>query len=128
MFIRKRKLTARGKKIKKAELKFKDEENGIVWKQTKKGVVNASIETDRLVKLVKAIKGVSYPIFLQSAYWKEIRAIILKRDNYTCVCGNKQNLQVHHKTYKHHFQEHKFLKDLITLCKVCHEKEHLDKL
>jgi len=66
----------------------------------------------------------SYSSFLKSAYWSKVRLTVLKRDNYTCICGEKKYLQVHHKTYKNHFNEHKHLEDLITLCRNCHKKEH----
>lgn len=67
----------------------------------------------------------SYKLFLKGNYWKETSAMILKRDNYSCVkCGSKKRLQVHHKTYEHHLDEKNNLQDLITLCHKCHKKEH----
>lgn len=66
---------------------------------------------------------------LKTTMWKKKRDIILKRDKYTCTkCRSKKCLHVHH-TY--------YLKDkmpwavpddcLVTLCEVCHEKEHIKK-
>jgi len=74
---------------------------------------------------IKKLKKLSYPEFLKSDYWKFVRNVVLKRDgNKCCECGSKQRLDVHHKTYKHHFAEHKNLNDLITLCRDCHKNEH----
>jgi len=67
----------------------------------------------------------SYQIFLKSKYWAYVRRKVLIRDKKTCVsCGRKSPLQVHHLTYKHHGMEHRFLKDLITVCKACHDAIH----
>ena len=74
--------------------------------------------------------------------WKQIRNIVLIRDNYTCQCCNRTqqeideyntkkgkkllSLVVHHKTYKNLFNEVETnYKDLITLCSPCHLQIHL---
>lgn len=79
----------------------------------------------------KTILQMSYSDFLSTPYWDGIRNYKLKRAKYCCqLCGNKGILNVHHKTYKNHGKEHlKSVadKDLIVLCKDCHEKFH-DKL
>lgn len=66
-----------------------------------------------------------YSEFLNSNYWKSVKANVLVRDNNSCVnCNSKKRLEVHHKTYKNHGKEHLRLEDLITLCRDCHELEH----
>lgn len=66
-----------------------------------------------------------YHEFLQSDYWKYVRAQIIERDNNCCQeCGTKYNLQVHHLTYENHGYEHEHPEDLITLCRGCHEEAH----
>lgn len=66
-----------------------------------------------------------YKAFLKTKYWYSVRKEVLIRDNFTCTkCGSKKKLEVHHKTYKHHHQEHKHLNDLITLCSKCHTALH----
>ena len=73
---------------------------------------------------VEILTGLNYVDFLKTKYWQRIRKQILKRDNDTCQkCGSHVNLHVHHLTYKHHLIEHRFLGDMITLCKSCHEKQ-----
>ena len=74
--------------------------------------------------------------------WKQIRDIVLIRDNFTCQCCNRTqqeideyntkkgkkllSLVVHHKTYKNLFNEVETnYKDLITLCSPCHKQIHL---
>lgn len=71
------------------------------------------------------LKGQSYAVFLASKYWCVVRAMVLKRDDYKCViCKSKDRLEVHHDTYKNHFNEHRNLKDLMTLCRLCHKEHH----
>jgi 5-methylcytosine-specific restriction endonuclease McrA len=70
----------------------------------------------------------TYQQFLQSAYWKDVRLQVLKRDGYRCQeCGRRQRLQVHHLTYRHHGKEGRYLQDLVTLCKNCHRSHHVKK-
>jgi len=68
---------------------------------------------------------VNYTAFLKTKYWMGVRQLVITRDGNKCTrCDNTKRLQAHHLTYKNHFNEHKHLEDLITLCKSCHEKEH----
>lgn len=71
------------------------------------------------------LKKLSYPDFLRSKYWAHVRKLVLKRDNNKCViCKSDTFLQIHHDTYKHHFNELKHLGDLMTLCRKCHKEHH----
>lgn len=75
--------------------------------------------------IITKAESLSYPLFLKGKYWKWVRKKVLRRDGYKCTrCPSKKALQVHHLTYKHHLNEHLYLGDLVTLCKVCHKKEH----
>ena len=70
-----------------------------------------------------------YAKYLRSSKWCKTRTKALLRDKHECRhCGSKVQLEVHHITYKRIYKEK--LKDLITLCKSCHMKEHarLNKL
>jgi 5-methylcytosine-specific restriction endonuclease McrA len=59
--------------------------------------------------------------------WKEVRKIVLKRDNYTCrQCGIKVhsgNARIHHLSYYDYFNPD----NLITLCSECHTECHSKK-
>ena len=66
-----------------------------------------------------------YKLFLQSEYWNHVRQLVLVRDGYRCkLCHSQKKLHIHHKTYKNHFNEHKNLQDLVTLCEKCHKIIH----
>lgn len=72
--------------------------------------------------------------FYKSNAWKQKRKEILIRDNYECQRCKAQGKYtkatvVHHKK---HYQEHKELglvdSNLISLCDICHNLEHPEKL
>lgn len=64
--------------------------------------------------------------FRSSQQWKNKRAEILLRDNNQCkICGNKNNLQVHHIYSLDNYPEMKLENsNLITLCNSCHHDVH----
>lgn len=69
--------------------------------------------------------NVQYYQYLHSEKWAGIKQRVRERDENNCqICGRNYNLQVHHKTYDHIFQEENHLSDLILLCRSCHEDEH----
>jgi len=78
-----------------------------------------------------AVRSMNYHDFLKTPYWDGVRSYKLERAKYRCeLCNGEGILNVHHKTYEHHGLEHLRTvadKDLIVLCKDCHEKFH-DKL
>lgn len=82
-------------------------------------------------EIKETVLEMDYYDFLKTPYWDGIRNYKLKRAKYCCeLCGGKGVLNVHHKTYENHGREHIRIiadKDLIVLCKDCHEKFH-DKL
>lgn len=66
---------------------------------------------------------IKYKRYLKSSRWKAKRWIVLQRDNFICSkCKRKHRLQIHHLTYKNVF--HEPLRDLVTLCRLCHKKQH----
>lgn len=80
---------------------------------------------DKFWYLQHEANGLIYKDFLKSKYWLKIRQIVLKKAHYKClICKGKQDLQVHHNSYKHHFAEHKHLNDLDILCRNCHKEYH----
>jgi len=76
---------------------------------------------------VKCYDGVNrlmtYHEYIQCPEWKAKRADVLERDGFKCQqCSSTYMHNVHHKTYARLGNES--LDDLITLCQVCHRKEH----
>lgn len=66
----------------------------------------------------------AYLIYLNSPEWKAKREQILKRRGNKCrACKSTENLHLHHITYARLGFE--LPKDLVILCKICHEKVHL---
>lgn len=86
------------------------------------------IPQEKKKKDQKSKEYLEYQRYIRSREFKEIRKLVLERDNYECqICkadGNKRRLTVHHKTYDHLFNEKEHLDDLITLCNVCHSAIH----
>ena len=69
----------------------------------------------------------SYQEYLLSPHWKSIRKVALRSAGYRCkICGSAKNLQVHHITYEHLWQETD--DDLLVVCKHCHEFLHSSDL
>ena len=69
-----------------------------------------------------------YDFLLRDKRWIKKRKFILKRDKYQCtVCGNKNNLCVHHTFYyKPEVAPWCYPNDsLLTLCKPCHYNHHI---
>ena len=66
----------------------------------------------------------SYNAYLKSEHWQDVRkrywASKLLKECY--VCGRKDHLQLHHRTYKRVGCE--FLRDLLPLCGDCHKGVH----
>ena len=75
-------------------------------------------------KRIEELRKMSYKKYLQTPEWKEIRLKKLKSAYFRCELCNKSGsaLRVHHRTYERRGNE--WLKDLIVLCKKCHEKFH----
>ncbi len=59
--------------------------------------------------------------------WQKMRLLVLRRDNFTCVrCDDQHSqLHVHHLKYSSGYIWEVPMKNLETLCKECHDKEHL---
>jgi 5-methylcytosine-specific restriction endonuclease McrA len=68
----------------------------------------------------------NYKNQLLTKNWKQKRLIILKRDNFKCKkCNSTNNLHVHHLVYEKNLKAWEAKNEnLITLCNICHAKEH----
>jgi len=71
----------------------------------------------------------TYKEQLKTKKWKRTRKRILKRDKNKCTkCNNKDKLQIHHTYYRYEHLAWEYPDTcLITLCGLCHEKEHKEK-
>lgn len=95
---------------------------GVSPAQKRYEMYNAYCDWD---KIKEYICDMDYSDFLQTPYWKAIAESVRKYHNYTCqICNGTEGLSVHHKTYDHHGDELHHMKDLVCLCKDCHEKFH----
>ena len=70
--------------------------------------------------------NITYNQYLKSSHWYKLK-IRFRNSAYSkgcCyICGNKNNLNIHHKTYRRIGNEK--LNDLLELCQKCHEEVHL---
>jgi len=71
----------------------------------------------------------NYKDKLKTQEWYQRRNLILKRDNYKCTkCKSTSNLHVHHKAYVIGREPYEYTDEyLVTLCNICHKKEHKGK-
>jgi hypothetical protein len=69
------------------------------------------------------LRSLPYPEYLRSEHWQEVRRKTLERDGHQCrICTSRKSLNVHHLTYERRGEEQ--ARDVITLCRRCHELEH----
>ncbi len=72
-----------------------------------------------------SIRAMPYPTFLQTDYWRIIRAYVLSMRAYKCFrCGSQIRIELHHTSYVHHGTEHEHLEDLELACGACHRFVH----
>lgn len=63
-------------------------------------------------------------VYLKSDEWKRKRYVVLKRDNWKCVYCGARATQVHHKRYAKKNIGKEPIKWLVSICKLCHDKQH----
>lgn len=72
----------------------------------------------------------SYQAQLFDERWKKVRKSVLERDGYRCQnCGNKRNLEVHHRQYHYITSKNAFKEPwdyspdlMVTLCTTCNQR------
>jgi hypothetical protein len=76
--------------------------------------------------LERLLQALPYQEFLQTFYWRAIKAHIVHRRG--AICGDcratDRVVDVHHASYRFHGREHQALADLQVLCRACHEQRH----
>lgn len=84
------------------------------------------IESIDQAELKTAIKALDYRReFLSTPYWKHVAKLVKDRDGHECrLCCSKTKIAAHHRSYRHHGEEHRHMEDLVTLCEACHQKHH----
>lgn len=60
--------------------------------------------------------------YLKSEHWKELRAKKLQINPVCEKCGSDKRVEPHHLIYKNLHDIR--VEDLMTLCRICHNKEH----
>lgn len=71
------------------------------------------------------LKQTKYKNYLGSTYWKEMKDYINLKYDYQCViCFSSRKLHLHHKSYKHKGNFELEKKDIILVCKACHNYIH----
>lgn len=76
-------------------------------------------------KISDYICAMDYHDFLQTPYWKAVAESVKKYHGFRCqLCNGTEGLSVHHKSYDIHGDELHNMKDLVCLCRDCHEKFH----
>jgi predicted transcriptional regulator len=88
--------------------------------------VDLQDEWDILINTPSKIKDkFEYLYYLQSDEWQDKSNECKRLANYKCImCGSKDMLEVHHKTYDNLYNETQ--DDLECLCHCCHKRKHLD--
>lgn len=64
----------------------------------------------------------SYVDYLRGAHWQRVKLFFKKKNSRCYLCFSKNDLHVHHISYKNIGNELK--KDLVVLCSVCHSDLH----
>ena len=92
--------------------------------QCSQGVLHPNGITSNVVS--RYIKSMIYKDFIKTIYWKCIAYEKKRISGFSCqTCNSKESLNVHHKTYNHHGEEHNYINnDLICLCSKCHSLFH----
>jgi hypothetical protein len=89
-----------------------------VKKKRRKKLVKAGTQFGALLK---AAGFDDYADYLNSPHWRALRTNALG-DNACCMCSGREELQVHHRSYRRLGRENE--SDLMVLCRVCHNRVH----
>jgi hypothetical protein len=73
---------------------------------------------------INASKSMSNAQFEKTVYWGIISGHVCSRDKRCLICASPSGLQVHHTSYEHRGEEHRYLNELRSLCRPCHTVQH----
>ncbi len=93
----------------------------------KRKVQNSTFTSKSRITALKSLFGnLSYENQLKTKEWKDKRVHIFKLKGHKCsICGVSHNLQIHHLRYiSGHLAWEYDDKDLIVVCKQCHQRIH----
>lgn len=82
----------------------------------------------RVVGILEARQD--YAGYLRGEHWRWIKSELLGKELYEgrfcncAVCGAREGIDIHHKTYEHLGDELHHLGDLVPLCRHCHALYH----
>jgi 5-methylcytosine-specific restriction endonuclease McrA len=115
-----------GKRSEETKKKMSQAHKGLtVWNKGKKGVQKHSEEVKEKLSgsnSVHWLGGIASKPY--STDWtKTLRRSIRERDNYTCqVCGKQEEERTHDVHHIDYDKNNSNIKNLITLCNICHAK------
>lgn len=68
----------------------------------------------------------SYEKYLDSDDWRQLRRLVLTRDNHVCqACLRRPAVQVHHRSYAfYNYYGQSFAFELVSICLACHQAIH----
>jgi 5-methylcytosine-specific restriction endonuclease McrA len=87
-------------------------------------VLNVAAETWLKEKKRKQRQTFYQDEYLKSDDWRRKRALVLKRDQHRCVYCGLRARQVHHKRYARRNIGREPIEWLVSVCEVCHRKQH----
>lgn len=93
-------------------------------------IANAFIKLTRMYidnkdEMENKLCNMNYRLFLCTGYWRIVSGYINYINHGKCeMCGGKEKINIHHKTYENRGKEIFHLEDLQCLCKTCHQTVH----
>lgn len=110
------------KEISSKWMKFLNKDKNIIIKRIKTRKLNDKLLNRKPYNYIDGSSNERYSNFKE---WIKIAKKCYKRDNYTCQhCGKKGGLIHAHHIIPFSISKNNNLKNLITLCPKCHNKEH----
>lgn len=80
-----------------------------------------SVRTSPIPRPLQQLLEQSYKTYLRSKKWKDIRAVVLQRDNHQCQACNAPAQEVHHWSYDADTLDGTRNHNLVSLCRQCHD-------